>query len=441
MDGRLVLKDCSLFRPDGRVRTGMAVVIDGGKVTRVAADREVPVLPGDWEVACRGRLVAPGLMDCHTHLVGGQLLGVSGERVLKAPAARFSQAMTVHRSMTVAEVAAMSAYALARGMRQGVTFHVDHLWAPSQVEEALNAEARAAKSLGARLMVSHAASDGVDGTSPEAQVDGNAAFITAHQGDELVRGSLGFFASFCASDATLKRLAGIRDRLNCGVHFHLSESDDDRAGTGRRVVARLADYGVLGPGSVAAYARGIDRAEADLLAKSETLVALSPRMAQTMPGTARGMETVFAAQGAVALGTSGNATLWHELRAALATVVHLARDGQLLDPDGVMAQLLYGGAAELCTQVFGSPSGIVEVGALADLVVYDHVWWDEGVAESGLPWWSMLDSAPVAWTIVNGRVTVREGQLLGADYVELAKEAAAAASSVARRSGVPATGR
>ena len=62
MEGRLVLKDCSIFHPDGRIRYGMAVVIDGAAITRVAPDAEVPVLPGDWEVACGGRLVTPHLV-------------------------------------------------------------------------------------------------------------------------------------------------------------------------------------------------------------------------------------------------------------------------------------------------------------------------------------------------------------------------------------------
>ena len=39
----------------------MAVVVEEGRIRRVAPDAEVPVLPGDWEVACRGRLLAPGL--------------------------------------------------------------------------------------------------------------------------------------------------------------------------------------------------------------------------------------------------------------------------------------------------------------------------------------------------------------------------------------------
>ena len=55
MEGRLLLKNCAVFRADGRVRTGMALVVQDGLIRRVAPDAEVPVLPGDWEVACRGR--------------------------------------------------------------------------------------------------------------------------------------------------------------------------------------------------------------------------------------------------------------------------------------------------------------------------------------------------------------------------------------------------
>ena len=92
MEGRLLLKNCAVFRADGRVRTGMALVVEGGLIRRVAPDADVPVLPGDWEVACRGRLVAPGLVDCHTHLVGGQLLPPTGNFLLAPPPPAWSGA-------------------------------------------------------------------------------------------------------------------------------------------------------------------------------------------------------------------------------------------------------------------------------------------------------------------------------------------------------------
>jgi hypothetical protein len=43
----------------------------------------------------------------------------------------------------------------------------------------------------------------------------------------------------------------------------------------------------------------------------------------------------------------------------------------------------------------------------------------------------------VAWNIVDGRVTVREGQLLGVDEVLLAREASRVLSDVWTRARVP----
>ncbi|HZN94201.1 MAG TPA: amidohydrolase, partial [Myxococcales bacterium] len=88
MEGRLLLKNCAIFSPDGRVKDRMAVVIDGGKIAAVERDDLVPVRPGDWSASCDGRLLAPGLIDCHTHLVNAQVLPISGELLLRSARSR-----------------------------------------------------------------------------------------------------------------------------------------------------------------------------------------------------------------------------------------------------------------------------------------------------------------------------------------------------------------
>jgi hypothetical protein len=49
-----------------------------------------------------------------------------------------------------------------------------------------------------------------------------------------------------------------------------------------------------------------------------------------------------------------------------------------------------------------------------------------------------LGSVRPAWVIVGGRVVVREGQLLGHDYIELAREAAGALEALWKRAGASA---
>src|SRR3954470_5885507 len=121
MEGRLVFKDCAVFHADGRVGPRMAVVVADGQILKTAEDRDVPVLPGDWEVRCRGRMLAPGLVDCHCHLANAQLLPPSGELLMRSAQARGELQRRLDWLLAPADVEVLTAHALARAARAGVT--------------------------------------------------------------------------------------------------------------------------------------------------------------------------------------------------------------------------------------------------------------------------------------------------------------------------------
>lgn len=438
MEGRLLLKDCSLFSADGRVRAHMAVLVEGGSIVQVVDDASLPVLPGDWAVQCDGRLVTPGFVDCHTRLVGAQLSPWSGHHLLRPLEERYTVEAQLEKQVTVGEVEALTAAALARGLLRGTTMFVEHLHAPSCVEDALAVQGRTAERLGARLINSHASSSQLEEFPGPAQVEANAGHVVSTKGNPLVRGSLGVAASFCADDDLLRRVGRLKEELGVGAHFRMAESDEDLALTwdrhNTRVVNRFETFGLLGGASIGAHARAIDRAEAQRLARTRTLIALSPRLTHTLEGgSALGMEAVLLSQNLVGLGTGGSGTLWEELAASFTGVMTLARSGRMLDPDNLMATFLVGGPAELCTMVFGQPSGTLDVGAMADLVVHDFVPAQE-VGNFTPHLLMQLSQTRVAWTIVNGRVVVREGQLLAAPLMQLEHQAAKAVEAVWTRS-------
>jgi cytosine/adenosine deaminase-related metal-dependent hydrolase len=343
--------------------------------------------------------------------------------------------------LTASDVEALTTYGLARAARGGVTLVAEHLRCPGDVLGGLAAQARAAERIGVRMITSHATASH-SGPDPLAQLDANAEFAKAHRGDPLVRGALGFHTSSTCDDDLLRRVGRLREELGLGAHFHLAESEEDLTTsfgqTGRRIVPRLEAFGLLGPGVVASHARAINRAEADRLARTRTLVALSPRLDLLYEPGGGGLEAVLTHDNLMGLASSGAGSLWDELTAAFVSALHIARAGRLLDPDGMIAQMLVSGPAELCTMVFGLPSGSVEADAIADLVVYDLVPAQEDVGGQAAHLLLLFAQAPVAWTIVGGRVVVREGQLLGHDFLEISHQAVRVLESIWSRAGLPA---
>ncbi|MGQ0507431.1 MAG: amidohydrolase family protein [Myxococcaceae bacterium] len=428
MDGRLVFKDCAVFHADGRVRSRMAVVVSDGLITHVAPDSDVPVLPGDWAVGSRGRMLAPGLVNCHTHLVNAQLVPPSGELLMRTAAARADLQRRLDVLLTPDEVEVLTAYALGRCARSGVTLAIEHLSCPSAVGEGLVAQARAAERIGVRLVNSHA-TDSLDGEDVAiARADENAAYVRAAGKHPLVRAALGFHSSSTCGDELLRKIGRAKEELGVGAHFHLGESDDDLTTTyalhQRRIVSRMESFGLLGAGTVAAYARGVDRNESDRLSRTRTLMALSPRSMLLVESGLGSFESLLAYQNLVGIGSAGLFSLWEEVFFAFVNILHTSRAGRLIDPDGLMAQLLIGGPAELCSMIFGAHSGVIEEGALADLVLYDAVPPSASTGEVASALMGRLAQAPVAWTVVAGRVVVREGKLLGTDELELAARTA-----------------
>ena len=416
MEGRLLFKNCALVRADGQTRLGACVVVEDTVITRVADDAEIPTRPGDWEVACQGRALMPGRVDAHAHSTVAALEEETaaswlstGPQFLRAP-------------LQVTEVEALSAQAFVTALRSGITCVAEHLEAPINSSAALFAQARVAERMGIRLIQSLATRSHPDGDSVDVQLAANAAQVRAYQHNPTVRVALGFDACFTSEDGLLEALARTREALGCSVHFHLGQHAQDLTTTysrwGIRIVQRLEQFGLLGEFAVAYSGHMLDRAEAQRVLASGTLVAV--RSDEEVFGSAGGggLATWLQQPRHVALATGGRGALRDAEGALLATFARLRKTGRAIAADDAFASVVLGGPAELVRRMFGQPFGEVDVGALADLVLYD---WVPGVVKSSV--WSVL-RAQVSWSVVGGRVLLREGQVLGVDGLALAREAA-----------------
>lgn len=386
MNGRLIFKDCTLLHADGRLEPGMAVSVEGRYIAALGPDADFPLLPGDWWVDCGGRVLAPGLIDCHTPLpLGASRLGD-------------------------AAVEALTAHALAEGLLRGVTTRVLQLHAERDCSSRLEAQGRAAASVGARAVFSVAPreADGVEVALE--QLEAAAAFadrLEAHPHQRALPGWCGPAprdAEFHSRvSAAFEAAGGVAVLDRTGTH-----QGDSRIGS---EVMRAPDWLDL-----QAIVVGGARLTADArtrLFDAGALLALGPH-----DGSAPALFEEGARLGLH--GGSLESGLAHATWCLLASV----RTAELPAPRiaQVLAAAQVQGPAAWMSLRFGADLGELSSGASADLVLYD--WVPQTQGRGALDLLRDRMEARVWWTVVDGRVVVREGALLGPDGGDLARVAA-----------------
>jgi len=426
---RIVIRDALLAGepPLG----GASVVVEGRRVARVArAGERVEPQPGDWEVDAAGRLLLPGAVDAHAHLAAGallRLLGLDGRRAASRAEARGR----IEERLDGAALEALAAAAALDALRAGVTCVLDLVRAaPGREDEALPAVARGVGACGLRAALAYGASDRGGEERGLAGVRASAAFAEAAKREPSLRAMAGLDGLAHAGPATLAELAGPAARFGLQVAVGEDEADLARAyaATFLRPVQFLGAGGLLGPRTVVAHGGALAAAEASLLARTESWLAVTPRADRFWTAEPPPLEMLAAHGCSLALGTDGLFPDVAGEAADLALEVRRPRHGS--PPAELLGRVLWPGGGALASQLFGERLGVVEAGALADLVVLD--WRPPLPLPDGQPGDLVLlwSGARAAWSIVDGVVRLREGQLLGGDEVEIAARAREAAARV-----------
>jgi imidazolonepropionase len=106
-----------------------AIVEDGGRIVFAGAKRDLPVVEAEDRIDCEGRLITPGLIDCHTHLVFAgnrarefelRLAGASYEEIARAGGGIVSTVKAT-RAASEDELVAQSLLRLDALLAEGVT--------------------------------------------------------------------------------------------------------------------------------------------------------------------------------------------------------------------------------------------------------------------------------------------------------------------------------
>ena len=389
-----------------------------------------------------GALVTPGLVNTHHHLY----------QTLTRTRAQQADLFTWLRELypVWARLDAEAEYAAARtGLAElalsGCTTVFDHHYVfPSGRRGILEAEIRAARELGLRLVASRGsmdlgASDG--GLPPDELVeDLDRILADTEEAAAAADGSmLQIAAAPCSPFSVTKELmvesAALARRIGIRLHTHLAETAEEDAYClelyGCTPVEYLAELGWLAEDVWCAHCVHLSSSDIDRFAGTGTGVAHCPTSNMRLGAGIAPVREMVDAGVRVGLGVDGSASnergdLLFEVKQAL--LVARARGGpEAMTVREALRVGTRGGADVLGRTDIGS----IEPGKAADLAV----WRTDGLEFGGAddPVAALVFSAPhrVDRLYVGGEEVVRDGRLARADQEEIAREHRRAAARFA----------
>ncbi len=355
------------------------VVVDANVISDFGTTQEMKQkYPQGTFYDAAGRVIMPGLINTHGHIYSAFARGMilKDSKVSK----NFSQILEnlwwrVDRALQLPEIE-YSAYATyIEGIKNGVTTVYDHHASAGHVPDSLFTIADVAKKLGVRTSLCYEVSDRDGQEIADQGIKENADFLgyANKQNSDMVKGMFGLHASFTLSDKTLEKCVVAAN--GAGFHVHAAEGIDDLYDSlkkyGKRVVERLFDAKILGSQTLAVHCIHINGREMDILKHTDTMVVHNP---ESNMGNAVGCSAVLQMMDKgilMGLGTDGYTTDMLE-SFKVANILHKHNMGDPSVAWGETAQMLLKNNAAICARHFEKPLGIIEKGALADIIVVDY---------------------------------------------------------------------
>lgn len=384
-----------------------AVAILGGKIVDVgpAAD-----LAGRWApkktIARPDAILAPGLVNTHTHAAMNLMRGISDDLPLMEWLTK-SIFPAEARNVSPDFVKAGTTLACLEMARGGTTTFVDMYYYESDV-------AAATEACGLRGVLGETWIDfPVPGHKDLAETEKvTRDFLLKWKGHRRITAAIAPHAPYTCSEATLRAAMAMSKEHGAPLLIHLSETRDEqktlREKTGGSPTQWLESLGFLGPNVVAAHGVWLDEADIKTLKARNVLVAHNPESNMKL---ASGTAPVVAMRKAgldVGLGTDGVAGSNNDL-SMFETMDFAGKLAKVttLDPTALPARDLFSMATREAARGLKMDDriGSLEAGKEADLIAVELS--DARTQPSYDPYSTLVYAAKesdVSLTLVEGRV-------------------------------------
>lgn len=420
-----------------RILTGQALYLADGRIADLGPQEGLLArYPGAERLDARGQLVMPGAICAHTHFYGAYARGMA----IPGPAPKdFPEILArlwwpLDKALDRDAVRLSALVCLVDAVKHGTTALIDHHASPNAIAGSLDWIADAVDQAGLRAVLCYEVTDRDGQAKAEAGIAENVRFLRASAARPRVRGTFGLHASLTLSDATLRACADAHP--GGGFHVHVAEHEADEldslSKSGQRVIPRLHQFGLLGPATITAHCIHIDEAERALLEQTGTWISHQPRSNMNNAVGAMAFDAMMAREMKVVIGNDGfSNAMWQEWKAAYFLHKVTSRDPRRANGADVFRAATAHNAGLLSTFFPGEQFGMLAQGARADLIFVDYQPFTP-LTGGNLPWHVIFGFEPsmVTTTIVDGRVLMRDRQLLTLDEAAIMAEARAHAPAV-----------
>ena len=440
------------------------VVVSGGEISAIGPDAGLGEGRFDRVIEGRGRLLAPGFVNAHTHSPANLIQG-TGDRLSHPAFMWMNQAYTAHRTSREVYVSAM--LGCIQMLLSGTTAVLDHFPGQACTMEDLDAVMEAYRDSGMRAVLGlrfydaafadilpdddaiprevAAEIEALDPLKPVPLEEVRALTVGAVQRWHGFDGRLAVFPAPSnperCSDAALVMCGELAERYDLGIHTHLLESrvqaEIAQRKYGCTMVEHLDRLGLLDRRLSLAHSIWLDDDDIGRLADGGSVVVHNPESnlkigAGTAPIPAMMAKGVKIALGTDGAGTNDNLIMHEALR--LAAILHrpaLPERGRWPGADDVLRMATAGGAAAILQS---GTVGSIEVGKRADLVLYrlDAPWWVP-VNDPSSQMVFAENGSSVETVLVDGRMVVEDGRIVAFDAESILEEAAPMMSRILER--------
>lgn len=449
---RFLIKNGIIVTMDkkGRVIKDGALLVEDDKIVDVGKAAKVKAKPKpDKVIDARGKLVMPGLIDAHTHMLGCLVRGLGADMGLLEWLQKHQWPFLANVKEKEARVGGL--LGCAEAIKTGSTFVVENYYSARDKKGNIDEIAKAIEKSGIRGLLVRGYHDN-DHLTPEVFIEEKEEVLKEYEriirrwhgaSDGRIMAWIGPVNLLFCTLETLACLKGLAEKYGVGFHTHVAESKREvelvEKEFGRGYVEVFNDLGLLGPKFHAVHSVWLSQREMEMLARTKSKVVHNPESNMYLSSGFAPIPELLSAGVDVALGTDGgncnnNQDMIESMRAAAFLHKVHSLNPTIISAKDVMRMATINGAKALGLE---AQLGSLEAGKKADIVIVNLKSPHISPVHDPIP--SIVYSAngnDVDTTIVDGKILMEGRRILTLDEDKLVEEAQRVADDLVSRAKI-----